>query len=162
MYGPELMEAFREFKRIWDPDWKMNPGKKIDANPLDQNLRLGATYRPPAVKTYFSFPEAHGHFPETTIRCVGVSKCRKEDGGTMCPSYMATREEKHSTRGRARLLFEMLQGDPLHGGWKSEYVKDALALCLACKACKTECPVSVDMPTIMKAACGRVRHTAWD
>ncbi len=125
----------------------MNPGKKIDANPLDQNLRLGTTYKPPAVKTYFSFPEAHGHFPETTIRCVGVSKCRKEEGGTMCPSYMATREEKHSTRGRARLLFEMLQGDPLHGGWKSEYVKDALDLCLACKACKTECPVSVDMAT---------------
>ncbi|HEY7405549.1 MAG TPA: FAD-linked oxidase C-terminal domain-containing protein [Candidatus Angelobacter sp.] len=147
MYGPELMEAFREFKRIWDPEWKMNPGKKINANPLDQNLRLGATYKPPAVKTYFSFPEAHGHFPETTIRCVGVSKCRKEEGGTMCPSYMATREEKHSTRGRARLLFEMLQGDPLHGGWKSEYVKDALDLCLACKACKTECPVSVDMAT---------------
>jgi FAD/FMN-containing dehydrogenase/Fe-S oxidoreductase len=147
MYGPELMQAFREFKRIWDPDWKMNPGKKIDANPLDQNLRLGASYKPPAVKTYFSFPEAHGHFPETTIRCVGVSKCRKEEGGTMCPSYMATREEKHSTRGRARLLFEMLQGDPLHGGWKSDYVHDALDLCLACKACKTECPVSVDMAT---------------
>lgn len=147
MYGPELMQAFREFKRIWDSDWKMNPGKKIDANPLDQNLRLGATYNPPTVKTYFSFPEAHGHFPETTIRCVGVSKCRKEEGGTMCPSYMATREEKHSTRGRARLLFEMLQGDPLHGGWKSDYVKDALDLCLACKACKTECPVSVDMAT---------------
>jgi Fe-S oxidoreductase len=147
MYGPELMQAFREFKRIWDPDWKMNPGKKIDANPLDQNLRLGATYKPPAVKTYFSFPEAHGHFPETTLRCVGVSKCRKEEGGTMCPSYMATREEKHSTRGRARLLFEMLEGDPLRGGWKSGYVHDALDLCLACKACKTECPVSVDMAT---------------
>jgi len=147
MYGPELMQAFREFKRIWDPDWKMNPGKKIDANPLDQNLRLGAGYNPPAVKTYFTFPEAHGHFPETTIRCVGVSKCRKDEGGTMCPSYMATREEKHSTRGRARLLFEMLQGDPLHGGWKSRYVHDALDLCLACKACKTECPVSVDMAT---------------
>ncbi|HEU4417252.1 MAG TPA: FAD-binding and (Fe-S)-binding domain-containing protein, partial [Candidatus Angelobacter sp.] len=134
MYGPELMEAFREFKRIWDPQWKMNPGKKIDANPLDQNLRLGAGYNPPAVKTYFSYPEAHGHFPETTLRCVGVSKCRKVEGGTMCPSYMATREEKHSTRGRARLLFEMLQGEPLSGGWKNDYVKDALDLCLACKA----------------------------
>ncbi len=147
MFGPELMEAFREFKRIWDPDWKMNPGKKIDANPLDENLRLGAGYDPPAVKTYFSYPEAHGHFPETTLRCVGVSKCRKEQGGTMCPSYMATRDEKHSTRGRARLLFEMLQADPLRGGWKSEYIKDALDLCLACKACKTECPVNVDMAT---------------
>jgi Fe-S oxidoreductase len=147
MFGPELMEAFREFKRIWDPDWKMNPGKKIDANPLDENLRLGVTYRPAPVKTYFSFPEEHGHFPETTLRCVGVSKCRKEDGGTMCPSYMATKEEKHSTRGRARLLFEMLQGAPLEGGWKNEYVKDALDLCLACKACKSECPVNVDMAT---------------
>ena len=125
----------------------MNPGKKIDANPLDENLRLGVTYNPPKVKTYFSYPEAHGHFPEITLRCVGVSKCRKDEGGTMCPSYMATKEEKHSTRGRARLLFEMLQGDPLRGGWKSAYVKDALDLCLACKACKSECPVNVDMAT---------------
>jgi Fe-S oxidoreductase len=147
MFGPELMDAFREFKRIWDPEWKMNPGKKIDANPLDENLRLGAAYRPAPVKTYFSFPEEHGHFPETTLRCVGVSKCRKDSGGTMCPSYMATKEEKHSTRGRARLLFEMLQGDPLAGGWQSDYVKDALDLCLACKACKSECPVNVDMAT---------------
>jgi FAD/FMN-containing dehydrogenase/Fe-S oxidoreductase len=147
MFGPELMEAFREFKRIWDPGWKMNPGKKIDANPLDQNLRLGATYRSAPVKTYFSFPEDHGHFPETTLRCVGVSKCRKDDGGTMCPSYMATREEKHSTRGRARLLFEMLRGETLKDGWKNEYLKDALDLCLACKACKSECPINVDMAT---------------
>src|SRR5579859_1049243 len=147
MFGPELMEAFREFKRIWDPGWKMNPGKKIDANPLDQNLRLGATYRPEPVKTYFSFPEDHGHFPETTLRCVGVSKCRKDDGGTMCPSFMATREEKHSTRGRARLLFEMLRGETLKDGWKNEYLKDALDLCLACKACKSECPINVDMAT---------------
>jgi Fe-S oxidoreductase len=147
MFGPELMEAFREYKRIWDPGWKMNPGKKIDANPLDENLRLGATYRPAPVKTYFSFPEDHGHFPETTLRCVGVSKCRKDDSGTMCPSYMATREEKHSTRGRARLLFEMLRGETLKDGWKNEYLKDALDLCLACKACKSECPISVDMAT---------------
>jgi FAD/FMN-containing dehydrogenase/Fe-S oxidoreductase len=147
MFGPELMEAFREYKRIWDPGWKMNPGKKIDANPLDQNLRLGATYRPARIKTYFGFPEDHGHFPETTLRCVGVSKCRKDDGGTMCPSYMATREEKHSTRGRARLLFEMLRGETLKDGWKNEYLKDALDLCLACKACKSECPINVDMAT---------------
>jgi Fe-S oxidoreductase len=125
----------------------MNPGKKIDANPLDENLRLGATYRPAQVKTYFSFPEDHGHFPETTLRCVGVSKCRKDDSGTMCPSYMATREEKHSTRGRARLLFEMLRGETLKDGWKNDYLKDALDLCLACKACKSECPINVDMAT---------------
>jgi FAD/FMN-containing dehydrogenase/Fe-S oxidoreductase len=148
MFGPELMEAFREYKRIWDPEWKMNPGKKIDAYPLDENLRLGVSYNPPKVTTYFSYPEAHGHFPEITTRCVGVSKCRKDEtGGTMCPSYMATKEEKHSTRGRARLLFEMLQGAPLRGGWESQYVKEALDLCLACKACKTECPVNVDMAT---------------
>jgi len=147
MFGPELMEAFREFKRIWDPEWKMNPGKKIDANPLDANLRLGTTYHPPKLKTHFAFPEENGHFSETTTLCVGVSKCRKDEGGTMCPSYMATREEMHSTRGRSRLLFEMLQGDPMKGGWKNETVKEALDLCLACKACKTECPMNVDMAT---------------
>lgn len=147
MYGPELMQAFREFKRIWDPEWKMNPGKKIDANPLDANLRLGTDYNPPKLKTHFSFPEEHGNFAEATTLCVGVSKCRKDENGTMCPSYMATREEMHSTRGRTRLLFEMLRGDPMRGGWKSETVKDALDLCLACKACKTECPMNVDMAT---------------
>ena len=147
MYGPELMEAFREFKRIWDPQWKMNPGKKIDANKLDANLRLGTTYNPPQLKTHFQFPDEHGDFAETTNLCVGVSKCRKDEGGTMCPSYMATKEEMYSTRGRARLLFEMLQGDPLKRGWKNETVKQALDLCLACKACKTECPVNVDMAT---------------
>ncbi|HEY6307920.1 MAG TPA: FAD-linked oxidase C-terminal domain-containing protein [Candidatus Angelobacter sp.] len=147
MYGEELIEAFREFKRIWDPGWKMNPGKKIDANRLDEDLRLGANYNPPQLKTHFSFPEEHGHFAEATTLCVGFSKCRKVENGTMCPSYMATREEMHSTRGRTRLLFEMLRGDPLRGGWKNETVKEALDLCLACKACKTECPMNVDMAT---------------
>jgi Fe-S oxidoreductase len=123
----------------------MNPGKKIDANPLDENLRLGADYNPPKLKTHFSFPEEHGDFAEATMLCVGVSKCRKDENGTMCPSYMATREEMHSTRGRTRLLFEMLRGDPMRGGWKSETVREALDLCLACKACKTECPMNVDM-----------------
>jgi len=147
MYGPELMEAFREFKRIWDPEWKMNPGKKIDPNPMDENLRLGTSYNPPKVKTHFFFPEEHGDFSEAASRCVGVGKCRKDEKGTMCPSYMATREEMHSTRGRARLLFEMLQGDPIRGGWQSEAVKEGLDLCLACKACKSECPLHVDMAT---------------
>jgi FAD/FMN-containing dehydrogenase/Fe-S oxidoreductase len=147
MYGPELMEAFREFKRIWDPEWKMNPGKKIDANALDADLRLGTDYHPPELKTHFSFPEVHGDFAEATTLCVGVSKCRKDENGTMCPSYMATREEMHSTRGRTRLLFEMLRGDPMKDGWRSEPVKEALDLCLACKACKTECPMNVDMAT---------------
>lgn len=147
MFGPELMEAFREFKRIWDPQWKMNPGKKIDPYRLDENLRLGTDYNPPVVKTHFSYPEDHGDFAHVTTRCVGVGKCRKDEKGTMCPSYMATREEMHSTRGRAHLLFEMLQGDPLHGGWKNDTVREALDLCLACKACKSECPLNVDMAT---------------
>lgn len=147
MYGPEVMEAFREFKRIWDPEWKMNPGKKIDPYRLDENLRLGTDYSPPKVETHFSFPEEHGDFSEATTRCVGVGKCRKDEKGTMCPSYMATREEMHSTRGRTRLLFEMLQGDPINGGWRNDHVHEALNLCLACKACKSECPLNVDMAT---------------
>ncbi|HEY6250027.1 MAG TPA: FAD-linked oxidase C-terminal domain-containing protein, partial [Candidatus Angelobacter sp.] len=147
MYGPELMDAFRQFKRLWDPQWRMNPGKKIDANPLDANLRFGAGYHPPRVQTFFQFPDDHGGFADAPARCVGVSKCRKDEKGAMCPSYMATREEMHSTRGRARLLFEMLEGDPLQDGWKNQHVHEALDLCLACKACKTECPLNVDMAT---------------
>src|SRR3989475_7090785 len=81
------------------------------------------------------------------LRCVGVGECRKEEHGTMCPSYMVTRDEMHSTRGRAHLLFEMLEGNPLKGGWKDDHVREALDLCFACKACKSECPVNVDMAT---------------
>ena len=147
MYSPELMDAFHEFKTIWDPDWRMNPGKIIDAYRLDENLRLGATYNPKPVHTHFRFPNETGGFPKATLRCVGVGECRRLEGGTMCPSFRVTREEMHSTRGRARLLFEMLQGDPLTGGWQDEHVKEALDLCLACKGCKGECPVSVDMAT---------------
>ena len=147
MYGPELIEAFREFKRIWDPQWKMNPGKKIDPYRLDENLRLGTDYNPPAVKTHFAYPDDHGSFAHVTTRCVGVGKCRKDEKGAMCPSYMVTREEMHSTRGRAHLLFEMLQGDPMKDGWKNDQVREALDLCLACKACKGECPLNVDMAT---------------
>ena len=147
MYGPELMEAFREFKRIWDPDWKMNPGKKIDAYRLDENLRVGADYNPPQPKTYFSFPADRHSFARASLRCVGVGECRREGGQTMCPSYMVTREEMHSTRGRARLLFEMMNGEVLDEGWKSPHVKEALDLCLSCKGCKGDCPVNVDMAT---------------
>ncbi len=147
MYSPTLMRAFHEFKRIWDPEWKMNPGKIIDAYPLDSNLRLGTHYNPPPLTTHFHYRNESGGFAKATLRCVGVGECRRLEGGTMCPSFRVTREEKHSTRGRARLLFEMLQGDPLTGGWQSEAVKDALDLCLACKGCKGDCPVSVDMAT---------------
>jgi FAD/FMN-containing dehydrogenase/Fe-S oxidoreductase len=144
MYRPRLMEAFRRFKEIWDPDWKMNPGKVLEARPMDSDLRL-ADFHPPPLKTKFAYPADGGSFTMAALRCVGVGKCRRHDGGTMCPSYMATHEEMHSTRGRARMLFEMLQGDRIDHGWRDKRVKEALDLCLACKACKSECPVSVDM-----------------
>jgi FAD/FMN-containing dehydrogenase/Fe-S oxidoreductase len=147
MFGPELMEAFRQFKRLWDPDLMMNPGKLIDAREPHQDLRLGADYRPMQPITHFRFPTDGGSMSEATLRCVGVGACRKTDAGVMCPSYMATREEKHSTRGRAHLLWEMLQGEVITDGWKSEEVKDALDLCLSCKTCKTECPTNVDLAT---------------
>ncbi|CAN5303894.1 FAD-binding and (Fe-S)-binding domain-containing protein [soil metagenome] len=147
MFGDELVGAFRQFKAIWDPGGKMNPGKVVDAGRLDDDLRLGVDYRPRHPKTHFAFPHDGGSLADASLRCVGVGKCRRTDGGTMCPSYMVTREEEHSTRGRARLLFEMLQGDSPVGGWRDHNVKRALDLCLACKACKSECPVNVDMAT---------------
>ncbi|CAN5891292.1 FAD-binding and (Fe-S)-binding domain-containing protein [soil metagenome] len=147
MYGPELMEAFREFKRIWDPEGRMNPGKVIDADPILANLRLGTDYSPKKVKTHFQFPDDKYTFDRSALRCVGIGECRRLEGGVMCPSYMVTHEEKHSTRGRATLLFEMLQGEVIQDGWQSEEVKEALDLCLACKGCKGDCPVNVDMAT---------------
>src|SRR5256884_1036634 len=147
MFGPELIEGFREFKSIWDPDWKLNPGKVVDPYPITSNLRLGTDYNPPKVKTHFSFPHDHGSFAHATTRCIGIGNCRHTDGGAMCPSFMVTREEKHTTRGRARTLWEMLNGEEL-GGFRSEEVKEALDLCLSCKGCTNDCPVSVDMPTL--------------
>jgi FAD/FMN-containing dehydrogenase/Fe-S oxidoreductase len=152
MFGPELVQAFGEFKRIWDPDGKMNPGKIVDPYRVDENLRLGADYAPWQPKTHFRFPDDDGKFSNSVLRCVGVGECRKEKGeapgkDTMCPSYMVTREEKHSTRGRAHLLWEMLNGEVLADGWRDEHVKEALDLCLACKGCKGECPVNVDLAT---------------
>ncbi|MCD6007946.1 FAD-binding and (Fe-S)-binding domain-containing protein [Halomonas sp. IOP_31] len=145
MYGPELIAAFREFKRIWDPDWKMNPGKVIDPYRLDENLRL-VNYAPHQVETTFKYPDDKRSFARVAFRCVGVGKCRS-DSGTMCPSYMVTREEKHTTRGRARLLFEMMNGEIITDGWQSQEVHESLELCLACKGCKNDCPVNVDMAT---------------
>ncbi|HUY57047.1 MAG TPA: FAD-binding and (Fe-S)-binding domain-containing protein [Candidatus Micrarchaeaceae archaeon] len=148
MFGPELVAAFREFKRIWDPDGRMNPGKAVEARPLDADLRLAAL-RPTArfQPTRFRFAEDGGSLGMASRRCVGVGKCTRPSGGTMCPSYMVTREERHSTRGRARLLFELLETGSVPGGWRSREVKDALDLCLACKGCRGECPVEVDMAT---------------
>jgi len=147
MFGPELMEAFGQFKRLWDPDNRMNPHKVVEPHPIDQDLRLGPDYRPPEPATYFQYPEDDFSFSRAAMRCVGVGKCRHLEGGTMCPSFMATREEMHSTRGRARLLFEMLQGNPVTRGWRDSGVREALDLCLSCKGCKGECPVNVDMAT---------------
>ncbi|HEY1368185.1 MAG TPA: FAD-linked oxidase C-terminal domain-containing protein [Gaiellaceae bacterium] len=147
MYGEELLEAFREFKRVWDPGWKLNPGKKIDAYAPDANLRLGTSYRPPSLRTNFSFHEDGFSFAAATERCFGVGLCRRLDGGTMCPSFRATREETHTTRGRAHMLFELLRGGPLRGGWRDEHVHEALDLCLSCKGCKGDCPVHVDVAT---------------
>jgi FAD/FMN-containing dehydrogenase/Fe-S oxidoreductase len=147
-YGPELLGAMREFKLIWDPAWKMNPGKVIDPYRVDQNLKLGKDYNPPRPDVKFSYAADNGDFAHAMLRCVGVGKCRQPDGvDVMCPSYIVTREEKHTTRGRARLLFEMLQGDVIRDGWQSKEVHDALDLCLACKGCTSDCPVHVDMPT---------------
>ncbi|MGN6702233.1 MAG: FAD-binding and (Fe-S)-binding domain-containing protein, partial [Burkholderiaceae bacterium] len=146
MFGDELMQAFREFKDIWDPENRMNPGKIVRAYRADENLRLGSDYDPPVLPVHFHYTGDAGNFSRTLLRCVGVGECRKK-AGTMCPSYKVTGEEMHSTHGRARLLWEMQQGEVIHGGWKNESVREALDLCLSCKGCKGECPVSVDMAT---------------
>jgi FAD/FMN-containing dehydrogenase/Fe-S oxidoreductase len=147
MYGEELVEAFREMKRIWDPGNRMNPHKVVDPYPILSNLKLGTGYNPPEVKTHFSFPEDAGSFAHAALRCVGAGKCRDTDSGTMCPSFMATKEEEHTTRGRARILYEMLEGTTISDGFRSDEVHEALDLCLSCKGCKGDCPVSVDMAT---------------
>jgi FAD/FMN-containing dehydrogenase/Fe-S oxidoreductase len=151
MFPPAVVDAFAEFKRIWDPLGRMNPGKGagsvLTGYKLDENLRIGPGYRPPDVKTYFAYPGDHGSFAEATERCFGVGQCRQLEGGTMCPSFMVTRDERHTTRGRTRMLFEMLQGEAVKGGWRDEDVKESLDLCLSCKGCRGDCPVQVDVAT---------------
>ena len=147
MFGPELMRAFREFKALWDPEWKMNPGKLVEPYRADENLRVNPAYHPWEPTTRFQLPEDHGSLPYAVQRCVGVGKCRQTQGGLMCPSFRATREEEHSPRGRAHLLWEMTQGEVIRGQWQDEAVKNSLDLCLACKGCKSDCPVSVDVAT---------------
>ncbi|MGD0632305.1 MAG: FAD-linked oxidase C-terminal domain-containing protein [Terracidiphilus sp.] len=153
MFGPELTRAFQEFKAIWDPDNRMNPGKLTDAvrvyDPVE-NLRYGPRDESKdaghgKLETHFVFAADAGSMEDASARCVGVGACLKKDGGVMCPSYRATGQEQHSTRGRARLLWEMLAGALREEGFQSEAVHEALDLCLSCKACKTECPVQVDM-----------------
>ncbi|GII58811.1 dimethylmenaquinone methyltransferase [Planotetraspora thailandica] len=146
MFGDEIMDVFAEFKRIWDPDRKMNPGKIVDPYRVDENLDH-LTYHPEEPRTHFDFPRDGHRFAHAAARCVGIGKCRSTSGGVMCPSYRATREERHSTRGRARILMEMMRGETIADGWRSGDVRDALDLCLACKGCRGECPVHVDMAT---------------
>ncbi len=151
MFGPEVTRAFGELKELFDPADRMNPGKVVAPRAPDEDLRLGPTWRPMTTGTYFGYPEDDHSFTRAALRCVGVGQCRRPttEGGVMCPSYQVTREEEHSTRGRARLLFEMLAGHdgPVRDGWRSTAVRDALDLCLACKGCKSDCPVGVDMAT---------------
>jgi FAD/FMN-containing dehydrogenase/Fe-S oxidoreductase len=154
MFGNELIEAFREFKTLWDPDNRMNPGKLSDAvrvyDPIE-NLRHVVEVGAPGPsrlgtwETNFAFAKDAGSLTRATERCVGVGACRNTVGGVMCPSYRATGEEQHSTRGRAHLLWEMLAGSLQSEGFRSDTVHEALDLCLSCKACKSECPVQVDM-----------------
>ncbi len=154
MFGETIVGAFRELKAVFDPANRMNPGKVVAPDRLDEHLRLGAAWAPRYEgDLFFSFPDDGGSFTAAANRCVGVGKCRQHahpNGAVMCPSYQATMEEEHSTRGRARLLFEMLAGHPdtpVSDGWRSTAVRDALDLCLACKGCKSDCPVNVDMAT---------------
>jgi FAD/FMN-containing dehydrogenase/Fe-S oxidoreductase len=144
MFGAELIEAFGDFKRIFDPDNLMNPGVIVEPEPLDSHLRITRFANTRPVTTHFDFRD-EGGLAGAAMKCVGIGKCRKLDAGTMCPSYMATRDEIHSTRGRSRLLFEALVGDTLPGGLADPALGAALDLCLSCKACKTECPTGIDM-----------------
>jgi ferredoxin len=171
MFGPELIRAFGEVKGVFDPDNRMNPGKVVHPYRLDENLTLRGWF-PREPRTFFGYPHDGGKFSSAASRCVGVGKCRGDvkgdgevGGGVMCPSYRVTREEEHSTRGRARLLMEMVRGEVVTGGWHSTEVRDALDLCLACKGCRKECPVGVDMATykaefLAHHYAGRIRPAA--
>ncbi|MFD5160638.1 FAD-binding and (Fe-S)-binding domain-containing protein [Streptomyces hawaiiensis] len=144
MYSHRMLAAFTAFKQAFDPDGLLNPGVIVDPAPLDADL---ARRELPLVQTTFGFPHDEDGFAGAVRRCVGVGRCRSDAGGVMCPSYRATGEENHSTRGRARMLQEMVRGEAVTDGWRSTEVKDALDLCLSCKACSSDCPVGVDMAT---------------
>lgn len=143
-FGPQLYQAFVDLKRLFDPDNLMNPGKIVEAPPMTENLRYGAKYHEPAIETVFHFREDRS-FSAAVHMCTGVGECRKLLGGTMCPSFKATRDEEHSTRGRANALRLALSGQLDHNGLAGERLHEVLDLCLSCKACKSECPSNVDM-----------------
>ncbi|MEG8279317.1 FAD-binding and (Fe-S)-binding domain-containing protein [Streptomyces sp. AHA2] len=149
MYGAHLVGLFERVKGLWDPDDLLNPGMLVRPAPLDSGLRFAVLPREP-VDVAFGYPGDGGDFTAAVRRCVGVAKCRTESvsgPAVMCPSFRATGAEEHSTRGRARLLHEMLAGEVVTGGWRSPEVRDALDLCLSCKGCRSDCPVGVDMAT---------------
>lgn len=147
MYSEETLRAFAEFKAIWDPRGRMNPGVIVDPNGVAEDLRLAPDNEWRRLPTMLALHEDRGEIGQAVHRCVGVGKCRTSSGGVMCPSYRATRDEKDSTRGRARVLQEMLLGETIKDGWRSREVGEALDLCLSCKGCKSDCPVGVDMAT---------------
>ena len=153
MFGPELVRAFGEFKRLWDPDGLMNPGKVVDPYPLDSNVRYFTLHERPGLRPRgYAFEEDEASLLHAATRCVGVGRCRRDDMATMCPSYRATRDEVHSTRGRAKILSEMFQtrgegGALVEPDWRNTPAHEALELCLSCKACKSDCPTHVDMAT---------------
>jgi Fe-S oxidoreductase len=144
MFGTELYGAFRQIKRTFDPDGLFNPGKIVDAPPIATNLRYGGGYRTESVSTTFDY-EPNGGFAAAVEMCSGLGACRKASAGTMCPSFMATRDEAHSTRGRANALRLALAGQLGQAGLADEGVREVLDLCLECRACKSECPVGVDV-----------------
>ena len=147
MYPAPVIRAFEEFKTAFDPTNRMNPGRVVRARRLDEDIRFLPLPKLRVGKQHFRYPEDGGQLTAAARRCIGVGACRRSEGGVMCPSYMVTKDEKHSTRGRARLLFEMLRGDLIPDGWRSREVLDALDLCLSCKGCRSDCPVGVDMAT---------------
>ena len=144
MFGPVLYGAFQQVKRTFDPDGIFNPGKIVDAPPLTANLRYGSGYQARRPVTFFDYSE-YGGISGAVEMCSGLGACRKKLDGTMCPSYMATREEKHSTRGRANALRLAIAGKLGEAGLGDEGVREVLDLCLECRACKAECPVGVDV-----------------
>jgi FAD/FMN-containing dehydrogenase/Fe-S oxidoreductase len=145
MYPPVLIEAFREFKEIFDPAHQMNPGNIVNPRHIDDDLRIRTPVHLIRKSPNLALHVDHGDLEVSARRCVGIGKCRRLDGGAMCPSFQVTRNERDSTRGRARLLTEMFAGDLVTDGWRSKEVLESLDLCLSCKACASDCPVGVDM-----------------
>jgi FAD/FMN-containing dehydrogenase/Fe-S oxidoreductase len=147
MYSPEVLDLFRQVKAVFDPRGLLNPGILVQPRPLDADLRASGS-RPARTSLALAYTSDHGDFGAAVHRCSGVGKCRADStatGGVMCPSYLATRDEEHSTRGRSRVLQEMVNGTLVTGGWRAPEVHEALDLCLSCKACAAECPAGVDM-----------------